>query len=459
MNRVILVFMLCSIVLAQEEEITLSGVTAEDDTALLEGVVVSLLGHPELKDTTDAEGKFLLSNGVSTINSFNRRVTGKFSINGRSISFSPYIFSQSISVSLFRTDGKKIFSRNVENIQSINHTFKLPEPGSGIYMLQIVIGEKIYTQPLISIGAAFFLSAKRSQVFGNDADYYWRNASAGEAVDTLLAVKKGYDSVKFPLESYNKSDIAITMEKSGSGGVCTRESMKTIVDKYIEAQEAGDPSLMPLAADAEVFENTEEMSLEESFLSTAMKIDLHRSFYDVDSCRTFSEVIVATTKPTAVMGVSLRIVGDKITEVEAIITREGDWLYNAADYLKYSKQEENEWYILPEEKRSSREFLIDAGDQYLDLFNGDNEDIPWGAPCARLEGGSYTNTSNNNNDNCHWVLPGGSNPFLIGDREYIVDLEMGTCIIFCAFCVLDSHMFRVVDSHFRLVHTLTVGCD
>jgi hypothetical protein len=232
--------------------------------------------------------------------------------------------------------------------------------------------------------------------------------------------------------------------------------MKAIVDKYIEAQEAGDPSLMPMANGAKVFENTEGKSPEESFISTAMKIDLHRSFYDVDSCRTFTEVIVATTNPTAVMGVSLRIVGDKITEVKAIVTREGDWLYNAADYLKYSKQEEDEWYILPEEERPSREFLIDAGDQYLDLFKKDTSDIPWGAPCARLEGGMYTNTGNNNGDNCHFVNTQGA--LTIGGRDYIVDVAMGTSIVFCAFCKLDSHTFRLIDGHFRFVHTLTVGC-
>jgi len=86
--------------------------------------------------------------------------------------------------------------------------------------------------------------------------------------------------------------------KGSSGGTCTRESMKAIVEKYIEAQKAGDPSLMPLAADAKVFKNTKEVSVAESFLSTGLKIDLNRSFYDVDSCRTFTEIIVMDCVPS-----------------------------------------------------------------------------------------------------------------------------------------------------------------
>ena len=48
---------------------------------------------------------------------------------------------------------------------------------------------------------------------------------------------------------------------------------------------------------------------------------------------------------------------------------------------------------------------------------------------------------------------------VVTDRYFTVDVEMGTVNVFCRFRVQDSHLFRIVDGHYRFVHTLTVGCN
>jgi hypothetical protein len=175
-------------------------------------------------------------------------------------------------------------------------------------------------------------------------------------------------------------------------------------------------------------------------------------------------VIVANSTPAYVIGTRLRIKNEKITEITMIVTKDGDWFFNAAKYLKYAKTQN--WSILPESERSTREKLIDAGNQYLDIFNGDDEGLPWGAPCYRIEGGMVTlkNDADTTADRCLTTskeVLGAANgkPFLIGDRDFLIDVDLGTCNVFCSFCKLDSHMFRLVKGHYRYVHTLTVGCN
>jgi hypothetical protein len=63
-------------------------------------------------------------------------------------------------------------------------------------------------------------------------------------------------------------------------------------------------------------------------------------------------------------------------------------LFNAENYLKYSKEED--WHVLKVDERVSRQELINAGNQYLDLFADKFIQAPWSTPCARLEGGAYT---------------------------------------------------------------------
>lgn len=447
---------LSSLLFAESEPVSLSGTVKDTDGNGIEGVNVSLAVKSDLSDMTDAGGAFALTGGTSVINGQSAPGALAFTFRGNSVVFAPTAQQAAGSMAVFSSDGKRVAYARLSGFHAGERRIPLPELGSGVYVIQIELNGEVHTRSMVCMGSELFLE-NHAETGREGSSFRLTKRTAGEPVDTIIAEKEGYVTEKTPVTSYTQENIEIVMEAEGTvSGECTRESMKAIVDKYIEAQEAGNPSLMPFAEGAMVFENTEEKSPGESFISNAMTIDLHRSFYDVDSCRTFTEVIVATTNPTAVMGVSFRIAGEKITEVKAIVTREGDWLYNASDYLKYSKQEEEEWYILPEEERPSREFLIDAGDQYLDLFKKDTSDIPWGAPCARLEGGAYTNANNNNRDNCHFVNTQGA--LTIGGRDYIVDVAMGTSIVFCAFCTLDSHLFRLIDGHFRFVHTLTVGC-
>jgi hypothetical protein len=246
---------------------------------------------------------------------------------------------------------------------------------------------------------------------------------------------------------------AVTSQPEG----CTRAVLQAAVDSYLAAQGAGDPSMMALASEVQYIENWEEVSKEDGLWNTALPITFSRSFLDVDACRTFTEVIVTDSEPAYVFGTRLKVDNGEISEINSLVTKEGDWLFNADDYLKYSTAED--WRVLNPEERVSREELMAGGDAYFDHFADRTVEIPFGAPCARLEGGIYTSRDFDSPDNtCNLGFPVDKLP--MRDRSYVVDEEMGTVNIFLLFGnppgAPDSHTFRLVNGKIRYIHTLTL---
>jgi len=245
---------------------------------------------------------------------------------------------------------------------------------------------------------------------------------------------------------------------------CTRESLQARVDAYIDALKKGEPSLMPLAPGVKYIENRKETSFEEGIWQEPLVVDFHRSLLDTEICETYTEIICATGSHSYVIGTRLKIIGDRIAEVEALVTDEDDWLFNASNYLKYSSQEN--WGILPPEMRTSRQTLIRVANAYFNVFKDRSyaDEVPWNIPCARLEGGIYTNPENKPDASCTGGPPlEGS--VEITNRRFIVDVDMGTVVGLANFGDEngwpDSHIFRLENGKMRYVHTLTVcpnGC-
>jgi hypothetical protein len=234
-----------------------------------------------------------------------------------------------------------------------------------------------------------------------------------------------------------------------------RMALKAIANSYVAAQEAGDPSMMPLASQVNYIQNNRTSNAGGCICNTAMPVDFTLSFFDVDSSRAFVEIISATGRTPFVLMAWLKVVAGEITTFDAIVTSTGDWLFNAQQYLDTAKVQD--WSILPEEQRSSRQVLIDGGDAYLDMLGTRVDNVPWGHPCQRIKGGDMIVYPD-----CIEGMPGHEalidGTVNITNRRYTVDLDIGTVDIFCAFggSMPDSHLFRLIDGKIRLVHTLSV---
>jgi hypothetical protein len=261
--------------------------------------------------------------------------------------------------------------------------------------------------------------------------------------------------------SLRAETVLVTAEATG----CTRASLQGSVDQYLDALKKGSPSMMSLASGAKYVENRKEIPFGQGIWQQPLDMDFHRSLLDVETCQTFTEIINASGSHPYVIGTRLKILDSKIAEVEALVTDKDDWLFNAANYLKYSSKEK--WDILPPAQRSDRQTLIKAANAYFDVFanSSSSSNVPWGIPCERLEGGAYTNPKGDLNPSCTGGPPlEGS--VQITNRRFLVDLDMGTVVGLVDFGAQngwpDTHTFRLENGKVRYVHTLTVcpnGCQ
>ena len=238
---------------------------------------------------------------------------------------------------------------------------------------------------------------------------------------------------------------------------CTRDSLQTVVDQYLDAVKKGDSSIIPLAPKIKYIENSKESGIRQGILQTALDIDFHRSIFDVETCQTFTELIRTNKSHPYVLGTRLKVRDGKVSEIETLVTDKDDWLFNADNYLMYSTKEK--WGIIPPDQRSDRRTLINAASAYFDVFSDPASKVPWGTPCARLEGGIYTTRDfDDPNASCNVGIPEDGDVKLM-DRHYVADPAMGSVVGFVKFGnenVPDSHLFRVENGKLRYIHTLTV---
>ena len=236
---------------------------------------------------------------------------------------------------------------------------------------------------------------------------------------------------------------------------CTRDELKAATTAYVEAQRSGSISRLPLHDKAHYLQNMKTVEQGAGLWNTALPIANAMSFHDDKRCKTFTEIIVTEGGKPYVIGTRLYLHEGKVIRVDSLVTEQGHWLFNANAFLKYTKMEN--WEPLHAYQRTSPSEMIRGANAYLDGFADKFTDIPWGVPCARLEGGAYTNRNNSATASCEVGMPPGV--LYITHRDYLVDEEMGVINVFCRFGgreeAPDSHTFRYIDGKFRLIHTLT----
>lgn len=241
---------------------------------------------------------------------------------------------------------------------------------------------------------------------------------------------------------------------------CSRVFLRNATKMYVDAQTRGLPTAITgIAANTTYTEQFIPVDIRVGILSTPLKIDNERSIHDPIRCTSFTEIIVTDKAHPYVIGTRMESDGAKITKIETLVTDEGDWLFNATGYAYYNSKEN--WAPIMQLERDDPEVIKAAGDAYFDRFASANITVPYGTPCARLEGGAYTDSRLTGNNTCNLGLP---STIHVTDRRYVVDEEMGAVNIFVGFPGLDSlsnvptpdsHTFRVEKGLIRYIHTLS----
>jgi len=232
---------------------------------------------------------------------------------------------------------------------------------------------------------------------------------------------------------------------------CGDEVLTELSDGWVKALEQGSPFTMNLGEWIDYSENFKRSSLG-GFLDHPRKVDWHLTLKDRTQCKVFVEaVMLDETRPL----VTATMIGNGYFGAgpfNNIVTDEGDWLFDAPKTLEYASQED--WSVIPEAQRNTRDEIKAAADAYLDYFDDKSVQVPWGTPCARLEGGIYTGRGQPD-DSCDVGVPEG---IKLTDRQYVIDETIGAVAVFLKFGEQqrpDSHLFRIEGGKIRYVHTVT----
>lgn len=252
---------------------------------------------------------------------------------------------------------------------------------------------------------------------------------------------------------------------SASAAGCARETLTKLADTYVKAQAEGKPAMVPLARGAYYGENNVAMDIAKGVLAGPVKIDFTRSFYDTTQCAAFTEMVAATNPHPYVIHTRMEA-NDKgeVTKMESAVADEGDWLFGAADYLKFTMAEN--WGEIPAANRDTRAVIQAAAEAYIDNWGNPQLPVPHGTPCARLEGRVYTGTRDPQAQAC--TMGAFPRPLATGNRRFVIDETIGAVSIFHDFPFIDaglpadhpgtpaSQMFRVEGGKNRYIHESTV---
>lgn len=234
-------------------------------------------------------------------------------------------------------------------------------------------------------------------------------------------------------------------------GACDRALLQGIADSWVSAMQQGTMMTMQLGEWVDYSENFRRGSLG-AFLDHPREIKWHMTLLDTTSCQVFVEAVVESETGPEVVATQLGNGFFGVGPFNNITTDEGDWLFDAERTAYYASRED--WSEIAEADRGTREDLIAAADAYLDLFNDPSVEVPWGTPCARLEGGVYTGRGEDT-DSCNVGVPEGVE---LVERQYVVDEAKGAVNVLLKFGESmrpDSHTFRVEDGKLRYIHTIT----
>ncbi|KRA83363.1 hypothetical protein [Altererythrobacter sp. Root672] len=236
---------------------------------------------------------------------------------------------------------------------------------------------------------------------------------------------------------------------------CTRERLVEVAEQYRAAQASGQAimHMRPMGEWVNYNENFELSSMTYGgVIATPQKVDWDRAFYDTTSCSVYVESIITNPEHPYVLATIVNSRGGTINGFDVIVADQDDWLFNAEKTLYYAQRED--WSEIPEARRNTREEIKAAADAYLDLFKDKTAQVPWGTPCARLEGSVYTGKGTAE-DTCNVGVPENID---MTERRYVIDPAYGAVAVFLKMGPNkrpDAHVFRIEDGKIRFIHTIT----
>jgi len=283
-----------------------------------------------------------------------------------------------------------------------------------------------------------------------------RGASAGAGAGGVL-------SAPATASDAGRGGVVAAASTAGSAGTvaadgCSRELLQSQVDAYFTALAAHDPSPLPLADNVKFTENGEQTELGQTGLwTTAGALEHVYSALDTVACTAVAQAVVPDGSTAIPVALRLKLVSQKITEIETITVREGDYMLRSdTDALIASDQTVHWQAPVPPDQRNTREELSAWMDKYFRMFPRGVCDTT--SACKRIEngGGSF---NCNAGASCADSAPGPSDRAL-EPRLILVDVDTGVGVGFTMFqSNTDMHIFKMFDGEIHGVSAILAKAD
>ena len=186
---------------------------------------------------------------------------------------------------------------------------------------------------------------------------------------------------------------------------CPRACMEGLVDQYLAALVAHDPSGLPLSKGVRFTENTVPLKLGEGLWIGASEAPTTFRIYVVDPASSqvgFYGVMKERGQPL-ILALRLKLINGRITEVEHVIARN---IRGEAALANLVTPRPAFLADTPAAERTSREDMLNAADNYFEAIeHADGARAPFADDCERHENGGQTT---HNAKPVPWPVPLGS---------------------------------------------------
>ncbi len=174
---------------------------------------------------------------------------------------------------------------------------------------------------------------------------------------------------------------------AAGAATCDRDCMTGMVDLYLDANVAHDPSRLPLSSHVKFTENGQHLQPGEGLWRTMSGRGTYRLVVSDPAAGrvAFFGSIVEDQAP-AMLALQMKIVDRKITEVETLVQRDGK---SAAGFDKIGFAWTGE---IPKDERLPRADLVRIANMYFSgmQMNDGKGEYPFADDCNRIENGGFT---------------------------------------------------------------------
>jgi hypothetical protein len=169
---------------------------------------------------------------------------------------------------------------------------------------------------------------------------------------------------------------------------CDRSCLQGFVDQYLKAIVTHDSSQLPLAKNVRYTENGQVLKMNDGMWRVATAVgDKNIYFADPQSGQAGWRGVIEENGHKQIVMLRLKIESRKISEIEAVICREGCALHNAKGLQDHPIFAET----LPPDDRPSRRELIKTTNSYFEgLEQVTGKITPFDPNCTRMENGTIT---------------------------------------------------------------------